>query len=329
MNSKLISAFALLSLALPATAAADEKKDDSKDEVGVLGGFGGTVIYENSVGKGTFSAGEHTRQPYWNMLLSIRPSFELSKEHKVKAWLRLDVNQNIVENFGSANTRPHDVQFGDLRLYVTWAEMVKVGDLSVSGAATLYFPTSRASDIANRYFATALSTTARYSPASWFTLTYAFGAYKSFNEFTMGTTQEDIGNPIRISDPDPGNGATFTGGQNTEWSLSQNVNLGFSFLEKFSFDISWTFYHRFQYTSFEEDELTSPYAQGGKGYNELMVGTLELGYAPLDWLSLALGSTVEQLPKRADNQSINFPFWDTLNGADNRQTFYLDVVATF
>ena len=38
---------------------------------------------------------------------------------------------------------------------------------------------------------------------------------------------------------------------------------------------------------------------------------------------------VEQAPLTPDNGSARFPFWDTSNGADNRQVFYTDLVGSF
>jgi hypothetical protein len=50
-----------------------------------------------------------------------------------------------------------------------------------------------------------------------------------------------------------------------------------------------------------------------------MAGSLEVGVEVIDELSVAIGTLVQQAPKTADNRKFRFPFWDTTNGADNRQ----------
>ena len=173
----------------------------------------------------------------------------------------------------------------------------------------------------------------KFAPLDWMSLTYGFSATKNFNEYTnsVGDVDEfDFPLPSRAGGSEGvSEGLVATGKQITEWSLMHQVGLGFSFLEDFSVDVVWYYYQNFTYQSFELDELSSVNAVGGRGYSDLMVGVIEVGYSVTDYLSLSLGTLVEQTPKTADNQNFRFPFWDTTNGADNRQTFYLDVVARF
>ena len=70
-------------------------------------------------------------------------------------------------------------------------------------------------------------------------------------------------------------------------------------------------------------------AQSGRGRTDVMAGSLEVGVEVIDELSVAIGTLVQQAPKTADNRKFRFPFWDTTNGADNRQIFYLDITGTF
>ncbi len=44
---------------------------------------------------------------------------------------------------------------------------------------------------------------------------------------------------------------------------------------------------------------------------------------------MSLGWLVDQTPKNTSDGSFRFPWWDTTNGADNVQSFYLDLVASF
>ena len=45
--------------------------------------YGGLVLLSNSVGRGTFIGDEFNARPSWNMLLSVRPKFTISKKHNL------------------------------------------------------------------------------------------------------------------------------------------------------------------------------------------------------------------------------------------------------
>jgi len=334
----------VLLMALPTVTAAADDDDDR----GVLAGFGGTVIYENSLGRGTFSSTATSdiveSDPdfaLWNMSLSIRPNFTISKINKLKAHLRLDLNTNVIEDSTSTNRVPHDVQLGDVRLYVTWGDFLKIDPafLSFSGSATLYLPTSLlARNLTNLILSSRLAITTKFAPTDWVSFSYNFGAKKNFNKFEnmtvdFGTFVDQNGLPAGL--PTRAGGAeavaeltAATGVINTEWVLNHSLSLGFSYA-KFSLGFDWVYYQLFKYGSFDKDANSSPHAVAGTGYNDIMYGYIDLGYSITDNLSIALGTVTEQTPKTSDNQDFRFPFWDTTNGSDNRQTFYFDVTGTF
>ena len=347
MKRLLIPTVMIFALGSPFAALANKKKEDDKSkessEVTVekdsdpLGGFGATVIYSHTLGKGTFSATESSdaAQPYYNMAWSLRPTYTISKENKVKLGVRVDFDVDIVENFASSNTRPHDVQLRDIRLYVTWTDFLKIEPawLSFSGAATIYAPTSRASQITGKILGTRLSTSMKFKPVDWFQFSYGFGFTKNWNKATTGqfnVDEFDAPPQVRANDAaDLGDGNISTGTTNTEWSLNHGLGIAFAIPGGVSLDVAWTYYQYFKYGNKAIDEFSSPNAQAGKEITDLMVGTIEVGYSITDYLSLALGTSVEQLPKTDDNASFRFPFWDTTNGLANRQTFYFDIAGSF
>ena len=78
----------------------------------------------------------------------------------------------------------------------------------------------------------------------------------------------------------------------------------------------------------DADLCASPNATAGVGQSDVMWGGLEVSYAVHEYVDLALGSWTEQAPKTADGEAFRFPFWDTTNGAANRQVFYLTVTGS-
>ena len=340
MKARALSTTFLFSLGLtllPSLALADGPTATAEAEPPApLGGFGGTLIYENSVGKGSFVGdGEFNDRPYWSMLLSIRPKFTISKAHKVSVGLRQDIDKVIIDNADSANTRNRQTTVYDTRLSVSWGEFAKIEPafLKFSTTAELFLPTSRNSQMATKYLGTRLYLTAGFEPLSWLSLSYQFAGTKNFNrsnnyvldpkDFSIAPISR-AGGAEALSD-----GLVATGVSPTEWSIYNRGILELKFLEKFTFTIDFVYTQAWGYQSFPIDELSSPNAKAGRSYSDLTDGTLELNYDVTDYLGVALGTVTEQLPKTSDNKEFRFPFWDTSNGAANRQTFYLDVVGTF
>lgn len=326
----------LLLTALPQTASADD------DDEHPLYGFGGTLIYEHSVGRGAFASFGDTNDELgsadlasWGHSLSIRPSYTISKKLKMKLTLRVDISQELVETYASTNTKPNDVQVGDVRVTFGWTDFVKIKPafLAWNFSTTIYFPTSRLSQVTSRFLAWNMGLTTKFAPAKWFKLDYAFGATKGFHEYTSAVIEEkdfDIPFATRASGAENvAEGLQALAGVNTEWSLSHRIGTVFTFAEDWSVELHWYYFQYFGYGSFEEDEFTAAQAKTGTPYSDLMWGVIEVGYSVNKHLSLALGTLTAQSPKTSDNESFRFPFWDTTNGASNRQTFYFDVIGSF
>ncbi len=319
---------------VPTTASAD-------DDEHPLYGFGGTLIYEQALGRGAFAGTSESAElgaadlTSYGHSLSIRPSYTISKKRKMKLTLRMDLSQELVESYGHTTTTPNDVLLGDLRLSFGWTDFVKVKEafLSWNLATTVYFPTSRLSQLQTKVFAWNFGITNKFKPVDWFRFDYAFSFTKSFHEFTNPVIDEkdfDIPLTSRANGAEVvGEGLAALGGVNTEWSLNHRIGAIFTFLEDFSFEVHWYYYQYFGYGEFADDEFTSPHAKSGKPYSDLMQGVIEFGYTVTPNLSLAIGTLTAQSPKTDDNESFRFPFWDTTNGADNRQTFYFDVIGRF
>jgi len=296
--------------------------------------WGGLVLLETAVGRGTFVADEYNARPSVDMLLSVRPKFVISKKHNLKMTARVDMNQTLVDNADSAASKPNQFLLYDVRLRFDWSKFaeVKAANLSWSTWGELFFPTSKLSQMQTKILGARLGVMTKYKPLKWLSLSYSLYATKNFNRYTTYVLDpSDFSSPLpaRAGGAEAVESGVAIGRSPSEWIVYNAVGATFTFLKDFNASISWTMLNAFSYFDYPKDDLSSPNAIGGRGRSDLMYGTIEFGYTVTKNISLALGTTVEQSPKTDDNESFRFPFWDTTNGAGNRQSFYLDVVGTF
>lgn len=307
----------------------------TEGENAFLESFGGELVLSNALGRGSFLGNEFNARPYWNMSLSLSPSYTISKEHKVKASFNIGINKNLVDNADTLTATAKETNLTDISLTVSWGSFVNLKDglFKLSAYARAYFPTSKISQFMNRMLATRLSLAASSKPVSWMSFGYQFYPTKYFNKYTnqvVDLSDFDLPLPVREGGAeDLGSELLATGGQVYEFALGHHAWTTFSFLSDFNLDIHFYYTQLFGYDDFELDEFSSSNAIAGRSYVDIMTGIIELGYKISDNLSVALGTTVEQTPKTSDNQDIRFPFWDTTNGASNRQTFYFDLAGSF
>ena len=333
----------------PAKAAIEtETKPESKSW---LGDFGLTFIYENSVGSGSFTTKGESAQPYWNMSYSIRPSYTISKDLRIKTSLRFDLDQNIIENYQSSNVEPNQLQFYDIRWSFSQGGFAgfgaegfgpvddegKRGDfLSFDWSATFYFPTAKASQLSNKILGLGAAFYTTFQPVNWFDFKYTFGAVKNFNEYTgkvLDTSNLSLPAQSRANGAESlGEGLVALAGYNLEWSMTQDLALDFMWpagLGDMSLTIGWTYFQNYTYGNTARDEFTAENATPGRGYSDLMRGVVDISWQPISYLGVSIGWLVDQSPKTADGSDFRFPWWDTSNGSENRQSFYLDLVGTF
>lgn len=320
---------------LPLGASADDGDKTDTEKSNVLGGFGGTLIYENSVGKGVFTD-SNVDDDLYSMSFSIRPHYVISQDLKLKLTVRMDFDVNIVESYASTNTRQNEVQFRDMQILLGWTDFVRLeaAKLYWSTSFGLVLPTSKLSDIQNKILGLKASLKTAYRPAEWFQLSYTFGATKNFNRYTnsvLDTSGFDAPVSTRSGGAEQvGEGLVAIGtSRSTEWSLTHTVTASFAYAG-FGLDLSYGYYQYFVYDGASATAgSSSPYASSARGYRDLMRGVIEVSYTVNKYLSFALGTLTDQTPFGPNNNDLRFPFWDTSNGSDNRQSFYFDVVGSF
>ncbi|TNF38315.1 MAG: hypothetical protein EP329_00900 [Deltaproteobacteria bacterium] len=317
----------------PAATAAPDATVKAKEKPGLGLPVGGSVGLTTSLGRGTFNGGAD-RQAYLGASLSLRPRVTLPGDLGMSLALRLDVDAELVDSAYSFSTERQQVFLSDLLLTYTWADFVKVepAGLGLSGSFGLTFPTSLLSQHASKILGFRLGLTAEWAPLGWLSVTYSASGTRNINRYDTAVLDDDDFGAARLRRPGGSesvtSGLTATGAGVTAWALGNDLEVGFTFLDDFSFTIGFGLLTVWSEKRIPKDQWSSPYAVGGTGRADLMTGSLALGWEPLDVLAVELGTVVEQAPKTEDNERFRFPFWDTTNGALNRQLFYLDVTLT-
>ncbi|MEZ4267624.1 MAG: hypothetical protein R3F39_14695 [Myxococcota bacterium] len=297
--------------------------------------FGGTAVLETSVGRGTFIRDDVVRRPLATLYVSVRPEARFGPRRSVAVGLGFDFDVNLVENADSESTRPRQVRAGDLELFARYDRLAhwERGHLTFGAGASITTPTSLLSRFQTKLFGLGLSTATSWEPLDWLGVSWAFSVTKNFNRYRTAVLRAgafDIAPPTRAGGAEvvaEGRVATDLGV--TSWLVGNALSLDFSFLERFSASVGWELVHAFSYNRYPKDDLAAPAAQGGRGRSDVMAGSVEVGVDIIEHLSVAVGTLVQQAPKSLDNRRFRFPFWDTSNGADNRQIFFLDVTGTF
>jgi hypothetical protein len=297
--------------------------------------FGGTAILETSVGRGTFIRDEAVRRPLATLYVSARPEARFGPRRAIAVGLGFDFDVNLVENADSESTRPRQVRAGDLEIFARYDDLAhwERGHLHFGAGAAITTPTSLLSRFQTKLFGLGLSTATRWEPLEWLGVSWSFSLTKNFNRYRTAVLRDgafDIAPPSRAGGAEVvAEGRTATDLGVTSFLVGNAVSLDFSFLERFSASIGWELVHAFSYNRYPKDDLAADAAQAGRGRTDVMAGSIEVGAELIEHLSVAVGTLVQQAPKSSDNRRFRFPFWDTSNGADNRQIFYLDVIGTF
>ncbi|GMV39276.1 MAG: hypothetical protein AMXMBFR64_09920 [Myxococcales bacterium] len=291
--------------------------------------IGATIIYENSLGIGTFVPGEYNARPQWDMLLSLRPFVRLTDNMRLIA--RIDLIKSLIENADSANTTRGQTLLSDFTL--TWSVSPIVSEpvtgLKLAGWVDLLAPTSLASQTQTRIL-TLRGGLGLSKSFDWLNLSYQFRFDYNFNRskhpaFDVANNAEP---PCLGAKTLDSGGAVCGSRSNTQFQFMNRLTAEFVPVERLGITVDFIIYTAFGY-EMPEDAFTSANAKPGIGQRDLTAGTFEVSYQVLDELGIALGTTTLQTPKTLDNEGFRFPFFDYRSTSDNLTSFYLDVVATF
>ncbi len=313
-------------------AVATLEAEDDEDEEEERPPFGGTVIYENAVGIGTFVTGAGHR-PQWGWSLSFRPRWSPDKHHTVSA--RFDIFQDFVEHADTVSTEKQRLWNSDTWLFYSYKDLytIPVVDISINPGISLAFPTSPQSRFHNLIIGVRPTVSFTAAPLEWLNLTYYTRLTKNFNRYTSPVADEDDRVAIARSGGTEaiGGGEVALGGRSNEYSWLNRGIVAFTLPLDLTFTVDYIFYKFWTYSAdIESDEYSSEHATSGRGTSDVSVGALDLTWAtPIKGVELALGVLTEQTPKTADNDGLRFPFFDFTSPANNLTTFYFDVAYTY
>lgn len=302
-------------------AAEGEKKE--------LFPIGATIIFDNSVGIGTFAPGEYTDRPLWSMALSMRPFVRLADNMRLT--LRMDLSKDIIENADAATATKNETLLSDLILTYTVSPLVheEVTGIKLMAWLDLLAPTSLASQTQTRIL-TLRPGLGLSKDFGWVSLNYQFRFDYNINQskypaFDVADAAEPPCLSAKLLD---GGGAVCGSRSNTQFQFMNRFIVEFVPVERLAIAIDFIIYNAFGY-EMPDDELTADNAKPGLGQRDLTAGTVEISYQVLDELALALGTTTLQPPKTLDNEGFRFPFFDYRSTSDNLTSVYFDVIATF
>ena len=293
--------------------------------------FGGFVLLEQQLGSGTFVSDQYARNPYYAWLLSIRPRYFFT-DH-IFAELRIDLRQELTTSFGTSTTKKRQLMPSDTLLTFKWqnAYTIPVAEISISPYVRLAAPTSYESRYRDLYIAAAagFDLTRLIGPVY---LVYSFRFSKNFHKYTVATVPKDIDKPVAVArsgGAEDLGGAIATGDNNVSFSVFNSIMASFLVSDEWTITLQWAMANGWTYNSFPKDDLSSAYADAGRGQSDAMYGVLDVTYQPWKHVGFSMGISTKQLPKSDDNKHYNFPWWDFRKPAENNSVIYFDVFATY
>ena len=304
--------------------------------------FGASLSLSHSLGTGTFVEGPAHR-PYLNMALAFRPQVLVFEDLSMFVRGYIGFNVNLVENADTTTTTAHQPRLDDVSIGVTLVPLkVVFGGTSASDVTPsielrttfdLFAPTSLASQMATRLLGLQLGVACVARPVKGVEVGYGLKVTKNFNRFnnTVIDARTFAQPPVaRAGDPAAVDDFLIaTGAGVTEWGVGNSFNLSWRFVERWTLSLGFDLLVAIAYQrDIPIDAFSSPYAQPNRGTSEIMRGSFGISFEVSPNLSLTLGTFTEQEPLQADNVGIRSPWWDSDNGAANRQVIYLDIVGS-
>lgn len=297
------------------------------------------VILDHSVGQGTFVNAAYYSQIGGALVLSPSYGFSL-KGVKLNASAKASLSwEYSLPN----NINGRRIDYSDIRLGLSAPGIFKETKtgISMSTGMGLLVPitlnTWHASTI------TQLSANVSFSKKFFEKLSLGWGLsgsrgihVNSQNLVSRTDARDDQGNLLFICRTDE----QYCGvlGNNTAWSVSTNLNAGYTITEKLSVSMGFGLGTSFKYAMVEAvDEYTpkaldsngNPVAKVGMGRSDNMNGSIGLAYNLNETFNLSAGMGTGGAPLTRDNKHLRFPWFDFISGADSLTNYSVSLSATF
>lgn len=291
--------------------------------------FAVSAKLESGVGQGSFVADDYARNPYVAWAASFLPAYYPLPKLTLSAFVK--VAQEITNS--DIDTERQQFLWYDVQLRARYMP----GTIPLLGIQTLtearaYLPTS----LVSRYETLVVGALARVvliRDVGPFSIGYSGSFRKNFHRYQTPAVDENSGSPpplyARAGGAEDLRGSTVAiGSNNVSFAFSNLLFVSYGPLRDLSLTLYYGIANAFTYAHHDKDELSSPYATGGRGQRDTAYGGFEIWYRLNERLSFSAGVFTSATPKTEDNQSFRFPFYDFNSTATNLTLFYLDATVT-
>lgn len=305
----------------PETAVTDEvtTAEDLEEDVDTTGSI--LPFSVNGSVSTSFTIGSISRDNYVTTD-SVLSNWGLGISYPITSLISASMNLGLSKYLTPhGSTRRYESRFADIGLGLSHGSLytIPVAEVNISGGLSASIPTSDVSRFTGLRTAIGanLGLSRSFGDVS---LSYSLSVNKNFHRATSVVFNEnryDIDVLLRQTDVARVSDAlvALDTGVLSEWSVSNSLRLGYSFWDTgLSASLGLTFSDSFTYAIdeiTEEDELTSEFAEPGRGHSQVVIGSVGLSYRFLDHFSTGISMSTAQQPKTADNGRIRFPFYDT------------------
>jgi hypothetical protein len=305
--------------------------------------LGAKVIFEQSVGAGTFIAHDYERRPLYAATLTFFPRWNIS-EHALLLG-RLDISKEFISNASSETTQNRETTLADAQLifiydgfYAVPSSVPVIGGLSFGAELDLLFPTSKQSQF--RSLILGVRPIGYFSwPIGPVTLSYQFRFTKNFNRYTSPVVHASDTAPVAVARmrgaEELGADLIALGGNNVEYVIGNRLTAEWELGKTFGFErlvritADYLLTNAWTYRSYPSDELRADDAVAGRGQRDLAAATFAVEVGVIQHLNLALGVVSYQPPQTSDNKGFRAPFFNFWDLANNYTTIYFDVIGAF
>ncbi|MBI3184013.1 MAG: hypothetical protein HYZ28_17915 [Myxococcales bacterium] len=319
----------------PVAASSVAATAPAKDTSGLHWG----IDLDHSLGQGTFV--DPSKYAYFDGSVLVVPSYGFDVQGiKLSASGRFAIGWEYTLPDNESARR---FDWTDIRAGLSAPALVteKVSGISVTPSVTATLPISVASRRANTI--TVLSGGLGFARTVWnFDLTYRFAAARGFHANPLiggAVSDETDALGARLCLYRAGETTCNVFGTNTQFSISNSLEVTYRATEKLSFQLTYGIINRFKYPVVDTvDEYTpkalnsngEPVATAGYGRSDGMISSVSASYTINDTFSISTGFATPPVgipPKTKDGKRFRFPFYDFLTPADNVTSFSVTLSA--
>ncbi len=295
--------------------------------------IGGSVALTQSIGGGTFTEDPYVRRASYDVSLQLSPYWRITPLLRLSAGLA--VSQSLVENQDSDTTLKNRTLLSDTTLALNHMQLFKIPvlDVGVRGGISFSFPTSLQSQYRTLYFSSRanLGLSKIVGPVY---IGYGLSVFKNFNRYTSPVIDKSkVGEHVVLAHFEGNEQLTTdlvsTGGDNTSFGLMNSLVVSWNVTDKLSLAAYYALNHSWTYNTYDKDELSSPYADAGRGMRDAQTGVVDVTYMVNRNLSVSLGAQTMVAPKTADNKDFIFPFLNFSAHHRNNSAIYLSLGGNF